>query len=107
MINLMVAGKRNNSNTKETAKIASEINEMKIKKVNIKNQKSLGIDWKIPKQTNQIQEKKKTQINQIRDEKEEVTTDYDKICKNIRNTLQTYVWKQLGNIDEMDKFLHK
>ena len=48
--------------------------------------------------------REKTQINKIRHEKEEITTDNTEIKKNMR-ILSTITYQQIFNLEEMDNFL--
>ena len=55
------------------------------------------------------QEKKreKTQINKIRNEKGEVSTDNAEIQRIIRDLLWAIYANKMDNLEEMDKFLEK
>ena len=50
---------------------------------------------------------KKTQINRIRNEKGEVTTDTIKIQRNKRDCYKQLYAKKMDNLEEMHKFLEK
>jgi hypothetical protein len=49
--------------------------------------------------------REKTQINKIRDEKVEITTNTNKIQKIIRKYSENLYSSKLENLDKMDKFL--
>jgi hypothetical protein len=55
-------------------------------------------------QSNQ-KKRKKTKINKIRDEKENIITNINEIQKINRKYFETYS-NELENLDEMDKFLN-
>jgi ubiquinone biosynthesis protein Coq4 len=47
----------------------------------------------------------KTQINKIRDEKMDITTNTNEVQKTIREYFENLYSSKLENLDEMDKFL--
>jgi hypothetical protein len=49
--------------------------------------------------------REKTQINKIRDEKEDITPNTNEIQRIIREYFQSLYSSKLGNLDEKDKFL--
>ena len=102
-----------NSRRKEIIKIRAEINEIETKKSieKINETKSWFFEKinKIDKPLARLIKKKRerTQINKIRNEKGEVTTDTTEIQRILREyDLQLYANK-MENLEEMDKFLEK
>ena len=53
------------------------------------------------------QGKRENQINKIRDEKEEVTTDNAEIQRIIKNYYEQLYGNKMDNLEEMDRFLEK
>ena len=51
--------------------------------------------------------KKRTQINEIRNEKGEVTTDTTEIQRIMRDHYKQLYANKMDNLEEMDKFLEK
>ena len=101
------------SRRKEIIKIRSEINEKEMKKIMAKINKTKS--WffekinKIDKPLARLIRKKreKTQINRIRNEKEEVTADTAEIQQIMREYYKQLCANKMDNLEEMDKFLEK
>ena len=101
------------SRRKEIIKIRSEINEKEMKEtiVKIKKTKSWFFEKinKIDKPLARLIRKKreKTQINRIRNEKGEVTTDTAEIQRIMRDYYKQLYANKMDNMEEMDKFFEK
>ena len=54
-----------------------------------------------------MKKREKNQINKIRNEKEEVTTDNAETQRNIRNYYEQLYVNKIDNLEEMDRFLEK
>jgi hypothetical protein len=52
------------------------------------------------------QNREKTQMNKIREEKGDITTNTSEIQRIIRKYFEKLHSRKLGNLDEMDKFLN-
>jgi hypothetical protein len=63
------------------------------------------IDKPLPKLTKR--KRKKTQINNIRDEKGAITTNTNEIQRIIREDFENLYYNKLENLEEMNKFLLK
>ena len=98
------------SRRKEIIKIRSEINEKEMKETiaNINKTKSWFIDNtnKMDKPLARLIKKKreKTQINRIRNEKGEVTTETAEIQRIMRDYYKQLYANKMDNLEEMDKF---
>ena len=101
----------NVSRRKEIIKIRSEINEKEMKETiaKINNTKSWFFEKinKIDKPLARLNKKKweKTQINRIRNEKGEVTTDTAEIQRIRRDYYKQLYVNKMDSLEEMDKFL--
>jgi len=99
------------SRRKEIIKIRAEISEKETKETIAKINKSKS--WffekinKIEKPLVRLIKKKreKNQINKIRNENGEITTDNTEIQRLIRDYYQKLCANKMDNLDEMDKFL--
>ena len=97
----------------EIIKIRAEINEIETKKTIAKINKTKS--WfsekikKIDKPLARLIEKKreKTQINRIRNEKGEVTTDTAEKQRIMRDYYKQLCANKMDNLEEMDRFLEK
>jgi hypothetical protein len=92
-------------------KIRAEINEIETKQtILIINETKSWLFEKINKIDKPLanitkQRREKTQINKIRDEKEDITTNTKKIQRIIREYFENLYSSKLENADEMDNFL--
>ena len=101
------------SRRKEIIKFRAEINEIETKKtiakINLKKSWFFEKINKIDKPLARLIKKKRerTQINKIRDEKGEVTTDTAEIQSILRDYYKQLYANKMDNLEEMDKFLEK
>ena len=100
------------SRRKETTKIRAELNDIETKRTILRINESRS--WffekinKIDKPLSRLIKKKRerTQINTIRNERGEITTDTTEIQRIVRNYYELYT-KKFENLGKIDKFLEK
>ena len=101
------------SRRKETIKIRSEINEKEMKETIAKiNKTKIWFSEKINKIDKALarlikKKRKKTQLNRIRNEKGEVTTDTAEIQRIMRDYYKKLCANKMDKLEEMDKFLER
>ena len=101
------------SRRKEIIKIRAEINEIETKKTiaNINKTKSQFFENinKIDKPLARFIKKKRerTEINKVRNEKGEVTTETTEVQSIIRDYYKEHYANKIDNLEEMDKFLER
>ena len=99
------------SRGKEIIKVRAEINEKETKETIAKVNKTKS--WffeKINRQTisqTHGEEREKNQINKIRNENGEITTENTEIQRILRDYYQQLYDNKMGNLEEMDEFLEK
>ena len=101
------------SRSKEITKIRAELNDIETKSTILRINESRSWFFEKISKTNKhlsrlIKNKReKTQINTIRNERGEITTDTTEIQRIVRNYYEEMYARKFENLDEMDTFLEK
>ena len=98
------------SRRKEIIKIRAEINEKEIKEIIVKSNKTKSWFFKEINKTDKPLarlKKKGRKINQIRNEKGQVTTDNAEIQRIIKDGYKKLYANKMNNLEEMEKFLER